>query len=137
MRNFHIEYRNYLELFQINELAVKSPESFVMRCEKGYRDADTVVSRMGISRVVMLAGPSSSGKTTTAHRLTDELKMRGIHAETISMDDYFQTVDRTDNTIDYEAPERMDIELLREHIARLIFRILTLRLVFSQRVRAP
>lgn len=38
MRNFHIEYRNYLELFQINELAVKSPESFVMRCEKGYRD---------------------------------------------------------------------------------------------------
>lgn len=124
MRNFHIEYRNYLELFQINELAVKSPESFVMRCEKGYRDhisdaADTVVSRMGISRVVMLAGPSSSGKTTTAHRLTDELKMRGIHAETISMDDYFQTVDRTDNTIDYEAPERMDIELLREHIAML------------------
>lgn len=77
MRNFHIEYRNYLELFQINELAVKSPESFVMRCEKGYRDhisdaADTVVSRMGISRVVMLAGPSSSGKTTTAHRLTDD-----------------------------------------------------------------
>ncbi len=124
MRHFHIEYRNYLELIHINELAVKSPAEFVMRCEEGYRAriaeaADTVVSRIGTSRVVMLAGPSSSGKTTTAHRLTDELKKRGIHAQTISMDDYFQTVDRTDDTIDYEAPERMDIALLRDHIAML------------------
>ena len=124
MRHFHAAYRNYLELSHINELAVKSPDAFVQHCEEGYRRriaeaADTVVSRIGISRVVMLAGPSSSGKTTTAHRLTDELRKRGIHAETISMDDYFQTVDRTDDTIDYEMPERMDIELLRGHIAML------------------
>ena len=124
MRHFHPEYRNYLELSNINELAVKSPAEFVLHCEEGYRRriveaADMIVSRIGISRVVMLAGPSSSGKTTTAHRLTDELYKRGIRAETISMDDYFQTVDRTDNTIDYEMPERMDISLLREHIAML------------------
>lgn len=124
MRHFHTDYRNYLELSHINELAVKSPAEFVLRCEEGYRRriaeaADTVVSRIGVSRVVMLAGPSSSGKTTTAHRLTDELKKRGIHAETISMDDYFQTVDRTDDSIDYEMPERMDIDLLRGHIAML------------------
>lgn len=124
MRHFHIEYRNYLELSRINQLAVQDPEGFVRHCEDSYRSriaeaADTVVSRIGISRVVMLAGPSSSGKTTTAHRLTDELKKRGVHAETISMDDYFLTVDRTDSSIDYEAPERMDIELLRTHIAML------------------
>ncbi len=124
MRHFHFEYRNYLELSHINHLASADPAEFVRNCEASYRQrveeaADLVVSRMGISRVVMLAGPSSSGKTTTAHRLTDALKKRGIHAETISMDDYFLTIDRTDTSIDYEAPERMDIALLRDHIALL------------------
>ena len=124
MRHLHIEYRNYLELSEIVELARKSPADFVLHCEEGYNRriaeaADAVVSRMKTSRVVMLAGPSSSGKTTTAHRLTDELKKRGIHAETVSMDDYFLTMDRTDHSIDYEAPERMDIALLQRHIAQL------------------
>ena len=124
MRHFHFEYRNYLEQSHIIHMVSADPAEFVRQCEASYETriteaAEMVVSRMGTTRVVMLAGPSSSGKTTSAHRLSDLLKQRGIHAETISMDDYFLTLDRTNGTIDYEAPERMDIPLLQRHIAML------------------
>lgn len=124
MRHFHFEYRNYLEQSHIIHMVSADPTAFVANCEASYQAriseaADTVISRMDTSRVVMLAGPSSSGKTTSAHRLSDLLKQRGIHAETISMDDYFMTIDRSDTSIDYEAPERMDISLLQQHIAML------------------
>ena len=41
--------------------------------------------------IVLLSGPSSSGKTTTSDRIARALEQHGVHAEMISMDDYYRT----------------------------------------------
>ncbi|MBE6936001.1 MAG: nucleoside kinase [Ruminococcaceae bacterium] len=124
MRHIHIAYENYRELSHMNARAAADPAAFVEECEAEYQAgilhaAAVIAERMAVSRVVLLAGPSSSGKTTTSHRLTDALASRGIGAHVISMDDYFLTMDREDRSLDYDAPERMDIPLLQRHIAAL------------------
>lgn len=75
-------------------------------------------------RLVLIAGPSSSGKTTFAQRLCIQLRVNGLKPHVISIDDYF--VDR-ENTprdeygeYDFEALEAIDIKLFNEHMARLI-----------------
>lgn len=75
-------------------------------------------------RLVLIAGPSSSGKTTFAQRLCIQLRVNGLKPHVISIDDYF--VDR-ENTprdeygeYDFEALEAIDIKLFNEHMAKLI-----------------
>ena len=51
-------------------------------------------ARMAESPIVLLSGPSGSGKTTTALKLEQELVRRGVNTHTISMDNYFKTLNR-------------------------------------------
>ena len=75
-------------------------------------------------KVVLLAGPSSSGKTTTTRKLCMYLESFGLHTKVISMDDYF--VDREETPIDkngnpdYECLEAMDMNLFDEQIEKLL-----------------
>lgn len=75
-------------------------------------------------RVILIAGPSSSGKTTFAQRLTVQLRVEGLQPVAIGLDDYF--VDRhltpldEDGNADFEALEAIDIELFNEHLIKLI-----------------
>ena len=88
--------------------------------------ADTIyeaaVSR-GI-RMVLISGPSSSGKTTSAKRLGIELGVLGLHPVMISLDDYFVDREKTpkdaNGDYDYEALEAIDLELFNDHLRRLI-----------------
>ncbi|MBP3910048.1 MAG: nucleoside kinase [Niameybacter sp.] len=82
------------------------------------------ISQHSKVRLVLIAGPSSSGKTTFAQRLCIQLRVNGLKPHVISIDDYF--VDR-ENTprdeygeYDFEALEAIDIKLFNEHMARLI-----------------
>ena len=76
------------------------------------------------AKAVMLAGPSSSGKTTSAHRLATQLKVLGKKPVLISLDDYY--IDRhliapgPDGTLDLEHINAIDIRLLRTHIGQLL-----------------
>lgn len=83
---------------------------------------DTVVSR-GI-RMVLISGPSSSGKTTSAKRLGIELGVLGLRPVMISLDDYFVDREKTpldeNGDYDYEALEAIDLELFNDHLRRLI-----------------
>ena len=83
---------------------------------------DAVVSR-GI-RMVLISGPSSSGKTTSAKRLGIELGVLGLRPVMISLDDYFvdreKTPKDTNGDYDYEALEAIDLELFNDHLRRLI-----------------
>jgi uridine kinase len=86
--------------------------------------ADMITESGHQKRLVLIAGPSSSGKTTFANRLAIQLRVNGLKPITISLDDYF--VDR-DNTprdemgdFDYEALEAIDIKLFNEHLSELI-----------------
>ena len=87
--------------------------------------ADTIAeahAERGV-RMVLIAGPSSSGKTTFCKRLGIGLGVLGFHPQSISLDDYF--VDRTktprdeNGDYDFEALEAIDLELFNDHLRRL------------------
>ena len=87
--------------------------------------ADTIAeahAERGV-RMVLIAGPSSSGKTTFCKRLGIGLGVLGFHPQSISLDDYF--VDRTktprdeSGDYDYETLEAIDLELFNDHLRRL------------------
>ncbi|HKM42980.1 MAG TPA: nucleoside kinase [Limnochordia bacterium] len=75
-------------------------------------------------RIILIAGPSSSGKTTFAQRLTVQLRVEGLWPVAVGLDDYF--VDRhltpldNDGNADFEALEAIDVELFNEHLTKLI-----------------
>ena len=75
-------------------------------------------------RLICIAGPSSSGKTTFANRLRIELLSRGIEPIRISMDDYYlersQAPKDEDGNPDLEAVDALDVELFNQNIADLI-----------------
>ena len=85
--------------------------------------ADKIVKRKGI-KMILIAGPSSSGKTTFAQRLGIQLKLNGIKPLTISVDNYF--VERKDTprdengNYDFERLEAIDLELFNEHLKKLL-----------------
>ena len=86
------------------------------------RIADEIATRKGL-KLVLLAGPSSSGKTTTCKRLSIQLLANGMNPLPISLDDYFVDRDRTpkDETgeYDYESVYALNIPLLNEQFNAL------------------
>ncbi|WP_298031008.1 nucleoside kinase [uncultured Alistipes sp.] len=75
-------------------------------------------------RMVLISGPSSSGKTTSAKRLGIQLGVLGLNPVLISLDDYFVDREKTpkdaDGEYDYEALEAIDLELFNDHLCRLM-----------------
>ena len=75
-------------------------------------------------RMVLISGPSSSGKTTSAKRLGIQLGVLGLNPVLISLDDYFVDREKTpldaDGEYDYEALEAIDTELFNDHLCRLM-----------------
>ncbi len=84
--------------------------------------ADMILERG--SRLVLIAGPSSSGKTTFALRLIIQMRVNGLRPHKISVDNYFNdaaTAPRdADGKIDFEAFEHVNSDLLNEHLERLL-----------------
>ncbi len=75
------------------------------------------------TRMALISGPSSSGKTTFAKRLGIQLRILGLDPVLISLDDYFVERDRTprdeNGDYDFEALEAIDLETLNSHLKRL------------------
>lgn len=75
-------------------------------------------------KLILIAGPSSSGKTTFAQQLGVQLRLTGYNPITISMDNYFkERVDTPlgpDGKYDFERVDALDIELFNEHMEKLI-----------------
>jgi uridine kinase len=103
---------------------------FIAESEEHYRrQLEQVVDRLVADEiekpVILLSGPSGAGKTTTALRIRKELCERGINTYTMSMDNYFiptgdpRTVYEADGSVDYEAPARLEIEQLAEHLEKM------------------
>lgn len=118
------------QLQEINRRIDQDVKGFLEACDAQYANkvsqaADTILNNLSTSPIVLLSGPSGSGKTTTALKIEEELEKRGVLSHTISMDNYFKTlnpktVPRTkDGSIDFESPLCMDMDLLNDHFARL------------------
>ena len=86
--------------------------------------ADMISNSEHRKKVILISGPSSSGKTTFAQRLAIQLRVNGIKPVTISLDDYFVDRDKTprdeDGEFDFEALEAIDLELFNFHLNELI-----------------
>lgn len=84
--------------------------------------ADEIAQRKGI-KLVLIAGPSSSGKTTTCKRLSVQLAVNGIHPIGISLDDYFLDRDKTPKDekgdYDFEHLHALNLPLLNEQLTAL------------------
>lgn len=85
--------------------------------------ADKIAKRKNV-KIVLIAGPSSSGKTTFAQRLGIQLQVNGLKPVTLSVDNYF--VERKDTPkdengdYDFECLEAIDLELFNDHLTRLL-----------------
>lgn len=94
--------------------------------------ASQIASKKNKIKIVLIAGPSSSGKTTTSKKLCLYLQSFGLNPQVISMDDYF--VEKKDNPIgedgkpDYECLEALDLKLFDSQMADLLD---------SKKVKAP
>lgn len=80
--------------------------------------------KQGSKKLVLIAGPSSSGKTTFSHRLGVQLVVAGVKPIVIGLDDYFLSRDRTpvlDNgELDFESIRALDLELMNSHLTDLL-----------------
>jgi uridine kinase len=122
-----LEVRNLVEL---NELLERDGGSNLIRVAEAFHEkkigeiADQIARNIDLIRIVLIAGPSSSGKTTFAQRLGVQLRIHGIRPVPISMDDYFVDRELTPRDekgeYDFECIEAIDMELFNEHLISLI-----------------
>ncbi len=91
--------------------------------EKRYSQIADMVCRRG-ARAVMLAGPSSSGKTTSANRLATQLRVHGKKPILMGLDDYYLDRDKIlpgpDGKVDLEHINTIDTELFGQHLKQLL-----------------
>jgi len=85
--------------------------------------ASQILARSNKARIVLIAGPSSSGKTTFSKRLAVQLLAQGLSPFPVELDNYFVDRDATpkdaNGQFDYEALEALDTKLLADHMRRL------------------
>jgi uridine kinase len=85
--------------------------------------ADTLAAAAERLRVVCIAGPSSSGKSTFIRRLKVQLQVNGLNPRSLGLDDYYCDREVTpldeEGDYDFEAVEALRLDLLRDHLARL------------------
>ena len=117
-------------LKEINEAVRRDPKGFAEECDAAFaKKVETAARKIADHRkeshIILLSGPSGSGKTTTALKIEEQLEKMGIQTHTISMDNYFNTIDpetaprNREGNIDYESPFCLDIELLNRHFSML------------------
>ncbi|PLV59451.1 nucleoside kinase [Thermotoga sp. KOL6] len=92
--------------------------------EKKIADIADEISKDKRRRLVLIAGPSSSGKTTFAKRLSIQLRVNGLKPVAISLDDYFVDREKTprdeNGNYDFDSIEALDIELFNRHLQDLL-----------------
>jgi uridine kinase len=86
--------------------------------------AGKIAAEPGKTRLVLIAGPSSSGKTTSSKRLAVHLLARGVRPLAIGLDDYFVNRDQTprdeNGDYDFEALEAVDVPLFNQQLVELV-----------------
>ena len=91
--------------------------------DKAIADIAETIANKG-SRIILVAGPSSSGKTTFTGRLAIHLRVLGLSPVMISLDDYYRNradlPREADGSVDLEALHTIDVPLFREHMQRLM-----------------
>ena len=92
--------------------------------EKKIADIAELIAKRPEVKFVLIAGPSSSGKTTFSHRLSVQLQANGLHPHPITVDNYFKERGETprdeNGDYDFESLNAVDIELFNKHMNELL-----------------
>nr|WP_239525651.1 nucleoside kinase [Marinitoga litoralis] len=131
------EYKEWLKILEVstvgelNELISKGPNDVIELIrvsealhEKKYAQiADDIIKRKNV-KLILIAGPSSSGKTTSAKRLSLQLKVNGLKPIPISLDDYFVDREKTpkdeNGNYDFESIHALNLDLFNMHLTKLL-----------------
>jgi uridine kinase len=115
---------------KLNRLIIKGKIDNLIWVTEGLHEkkiaqiADTIAKNVATRRIILLAGPTSSGKTTFAKRLTVQLLANGINPRVFSLDNYYlprASMPQDDNgNPDYESLNALDVELINRHLKRLL-----------------
>jgi uridine kinase len=101
----------------------------VREAEEAYEEdvenaVERIVERREALKVVIITGPSSSGKTTTTIKVGQRLSRVGIRLVTLNVDHYFFDLEMHPKDefgdYDFETPQALDLPLVSEHLARLV-----------------
>lgn len=130
------EYSNWGELLNINnigelnEAIIKRGAGEIINLSEILQDykllsiAEEIAKHKNKIKVVLLSGPSSSGKTTTAKKLALYLKTLGLKPHPLSLDDYFLSREKTpldeDGKPDYEGIKAIDVRLFNKQMEKLL-----------------
>lgn len=112
---------------QVNDLAMKDIGHLIRQSENNYANQVTDLINRIVSedkKIVLLAGPSSAGKTTTAYKIKKGLKDRDIDAFVISLDDFFFSADgvplKPNGKPDFETVYSLDIYCLHKCLNEIL-----------------
>lgn len=86
--------------------------------------ADQILKQRRALRLILISGPSSSGKTTFAQRLSTQLRVNGFRPIPLSLDNYFVNREDTprdaEGNLDYETIRALDLKLLQEQVKKIV-----------------
>lgn len=122
--------KNYISTDEINRMFSHNSEAAAAKADQAFIKqlsavAEGIRPRVKDCPIILISGPSGSGKTTTAKMLEDIFDRSGLETHTIALDNYFRTIPKEDHIhiqsgrIDLESPERLDTELLSEHLEKI------------------
>lgn len=121
---------NMTSIGDLNDLIISSKSGEIVKLSEIIQDykllntAERIVKNKDDIKVILLSGPSSSGKTTTSKKLALYLKTLGLNPKPISLDDYF--LNREDTPLDengkpdYESLRAIDVKLFNNQITKLL-----------------
>ena len=117
-----------MKITDINENLKNNLQEFVITCENNYKNQiKEIISKVHLNKdikFVLLAGPSSSGKTTTARIICENFAKVNIKAKAISLDDFFVNREDTprweDGKYNYESVDAIDWKLFDECMSNLL-----------------
>jgi uridine kinase len=119
-----------MSVADFNRSCIEGHVAQLVRVAEGYQEkqigriADAIAARGDTVKVVCIAGPSSSGKTTFIKRLRVQLQVDALFPVDLSLDDYYVDRDKTprdeNGELDYEAFDALDHETLQDHLERIV-----------------
>ena len=129
------EHKDWAELLEVpnvanlNEFTLYGMSGEIIKISEALHEkkiaeiANLINDRKGMVRIVLIAGPSASGKTTFSKRLMVQLAVNGMKPTMISLDDYFVDREMTpkdhNGEYDFEAIEAIDVEFFNQQLIQL------------------